>query len=44
MIPTPRELSSDCGIVMRFDWGRAATVRTLLETAKVEIAAVHRME
>jgi hypothetical protein len=42
LIPTPRDLSSDCGIALRFDWNQADQVRVLLEAAHVEIEALHR--
>ena len=40
-IPTPRELSSDCGIAVRFPWGEAERVRAILASAGVETAGVH---
>lgn len=43
LIPTPREFSSDCGIALRFDWNQHDQVKTLLETERVEIAAIHQM-
>jgi hypothetical protein len=43
LIPTPREFSSDCGIALRFDWSCADTVRRLLETTRIETAAIHSM-
>ncbi len=39
-IPTPRELSSDCGIAVRFPWGEAGRVRELLAAARVESAGI----
>jgi hypothetical protein len=44
LIPTPRELSSDCVVALRFDWTQVERVRVLLEAAHVEIEAVHRLE
>ena len=41
MIPTPRELSSDCGLALRFDWPLRAQVEQLLEKMHVETAGVH---
>jgi len=41
LIPTPRELSSDCGISLRFDWSLNGKVKTFLESAHVEIAGIH---
>lgn len=43
LIPTPRDLSSDCGIALRFDWCQNDQVRALLNKARVEIAGVHMM-
>lgn len=43
MIPTPRDLSSDCGIALRFDWCQNEQVQALLNKARVEIAGVHMM-
>lgn len=43
LIPTPRELSSDCGIALRFDWSQSEQVRALLEAAGAEIHAIQRI-
>ena len=43
LIPTPRELSSDCGIAMRFDWAQEENVRTSLDAAGVEVAGIHQI-
>ena len=43
MIPTPRELSSDCGISARFPWDQADKVREALARDNVENAGVHRL-
>lgn len=43
LIPTPRELSSDCGIAMRFNWELAERVEDLLDEAQVEIAGIHQL-
>ncbi len=40
LIPTPRELSSDCGVALRFEWERNAEVRALLKSARVEVADI----
>ena len=40
-IPTPRELSSDCGIAVRFPRGEEDRVRRLLESARIETAGIH---
>lgn len=36
LIPTPRELSSDCGIALRFDWDDRERVAAGLASAGVE--------
>ncbi len=41
LIPTPRELSSDCGVALRFNWDQAGLIRALLDSANVEIAGIH---
>jgi hypothetical protein len=43
LIPTPRELSSDCGISLRFNWDCRTEVERQLERAKVEVAGIHPM-
>lgn len=41
LIPTPRELSSDCGVALRFDWSQSDQVGALLNKAHVEVAGIH---
>jgi hypothetical protein len=41
IVPTPRELSSDCGISLRFEWIREAEARRLLDEAGVEVQGIH---
>lgn len=41
LIPTPRELSSDCGMACRFSWCQVELVRSVLESEGVDIAGVH---
>ncbi len=43
LIPVPRELSSDCGIALRFDWDDMERVTLVLVEAKVETDSVHRL-
>jgi hypothetical protein len=43
LIPTPRQLSSDCGISLRFDWSLEPEVRVQLERARVDVAGIHPM-
>ncbi len=43
LIPTPRELSSDCGLSLRFDWGLHEHVEILLKERRVETAGIHAL-
>ena len=44
LIPTPRQLSSDCGIALRFDWNCRDWITSVLQEARVEIDAVHVLD
>ena len=41
MIPTPRQLSSDCGMALRFERQDRARVVAILEEKKVPINGIH---
>jgi hypothetical protein len=41
LIPTPRELSSDCGVALRFNNSDSAKVNIFLQQADVEVQMVH---
>ena len=41
LIPTPRKLSSDCGIAVRFDRADRAQVAAILEENRVPINGIH---
>lgn len=41
MIPTPRQLSSDCGMALRFDRADKARVGTALEEQNVPTNGIH---
>ncbi len=43
LVPTPRELSSNCGIALRFNWEDSEKVREVLDEANVETAGIHKM-
>ena len=43
LVPTPRQLSSDCGVALRFQWEQEERVKELLEEEKVEVAQLHRL-
>jgi hypothetical protein len=44
LIPVPRQLSSDCGLSLRFEWDQAEVVRVVLEAKGVETQGIHRIE
>ena len=44
LIPVPRQLSSDCGISLRFKWDQADAVRSVLEAKGVETQGIHRID
>lgn len=44
LIPTPRQISSDCGLALRFTWSEIERQRALLEAARVEFAAIRPIE
>lgn len=41
MIPTPRQLSSDCGMALRFDRGDEEQVAAVLEENRVPLNGIH---
>jgi len=41
LIPVPRQLSSDCGVCLRFPREQETQVRTILADARVEVQAFH---
>jgi len=43
LIPTPRELSADCGVCIRFAWAQRAEVERALAAAGVAGARVARL-
>jgi hypothetical protein len=43
LIPTPRQLSSDCGVALRIDWNQNDRVSELLTKAGVKVAGMHRL-
>ena len=43
MIPTPRQLSSDCGMALRFDRGSRGEIAALLEENQVPINGIHNI-
>jgi hypothetical protein len=41
LIPTPRQLSSDCGVALRFDRAEEARVAAALQENRVPINGIH---
>ena len=41
MIPTPRQISSDCGLALRFDREEAERVVTILSENSVPVSGVY---
>jgi len=41
LIPVPRQLSSDCGICLRFEQPEEAHVKVILEEGKVETQGIY---
>jgi len=44
LIPVPRQLSSDCGICIRFNWSEAAAVEAALQEKRVPLAGVYCLD
>ena len=44
LIPVPRQLSSDCGISLRFGWQDEAVVRQLLADAGVDVVSYAKLD
>lgn len=41
LIPAPRELSSDCGVALLFEWSERERLEGLLAAAGVEVAGIY---
>lgn len=44
LIPTPRQLSSNCGTALRFNWEEQEKVEEALRTNKVDYEGVHLVD
>lgn len=40
LVPTPRQLSSDCGLALEFDWQARSAVEAILRRGAVEYASL----
>ena len=43
LIPTPRDLSSDCGSALRFDWENVDRVESILDTVRIEFDGIYQI-
>jgi hypothetical protein len=43
LVPVPRELSTACGVAVRFPWAQRDRAHDVLRTAGLEVAAIHRL-
>jgi len=43
LIPTPRQFSSDCGIVLRFNWENKEEVISVIQSANIRFVGTHPM-
>jgi len=43
VLPVPREISSDCGIAIKFSCEEEMRVKTVLEEQKVRIEGIHQL-
>jgi hypothetical protein len=44
LIPTPRQLSSNCGTALRFDWTEREVVEEALRANKVDYDEIHLID
>ncbi len=44
MVPVPREISSDCGVALKFKCGEEEKVKEVLKSSMVKIEAFHHLE
>ena len=42
-IPTPRQLSSDCGTALRFPWSRRTEVEAAIGELDIEVDGIHEL-
>ena len=43
LIPVPRQLSSDCGVCLRFERRDESEVKSVLEEERIEIQGIHAL-
>ncbi len=40
LIPTPRELSSDCGVALKFDSQKIDIVKDIIRISKIDVSTI----
>ncbi len=43
LVPVPRQLSSDCGVCLRFSWDQKREIEETLKQAGVQAESIHRL-
>jgi hypothetical protein len=43
LIPVPRQVSSDCGICLRFEFKDASAVESILGSKNIKTAGIHQL-
>ncbi len=44
LVPVPRQLSSDCGVCVRFHRENTEEVQRILEVSRIEIRGIHSVQ
>jgi hypothetical protein len=44
LVPVPRQLSSDCGVCLRFSWDQKREIEETLSQAEVQMEGVHSLD
>jgi hypothetical protein len=44
LVPVPRQLSSDCGVCLRFSWDQKNRIEEVLNQAGLQTEGVHSLE
>jgi hypothetical protein len=44
LVPVPRQLSSDCGVCLRFSWDQRSQIEETLKQAGVQMEGIHSLD
>lgn len=44
LVPVPRQLSSDCGVCLRFPWDQRSQIEETLRQAGVQMESIHSLD